>query len=214
MPGTASGFDPGGLLRRPVQAWIDRRCRESTALRDALAAVAGRHFAIELEGPDLNVLLAATAERLEWLPAGSATPDATLSTRPFDAIALARSQSLTDLKKTDARLNGNIRIAEQFARVLELLTPEPEAELAGWVGDIAAHEIATTGRRVVALIRRTVAALEADSAEFLKEEQPALARPWEVDAFIESVDELRDAVARAEQRLAALERGNTHRARR
>ena len=192
-------------LRTPVQRWLDRRVAESTAVRSLLREIDGRCFAVVLEGPDLTVTLLARSGRLHWLPPGTREPDAALIASPFDALVLARSQSLSDLKKTDARLSGNIHLAEQFARLFALLGPEPEAELAGWIGDIAAHEVAQAGRAALRFLRQAASALEQNCAEYLREEQPVIARSWEVDEFADAVDDLRDGVERAVARLDALE---------
>lgn len=207
MDGGANAFAPPAWLRACVQRWLDRRLAESTAARDALAAVRGRCFAVRLDGPGLEIVLAADEDGLRWITPGDRVADATLVASPFDALALAQSRSLTGLKKTDARLDGNIHVAEGFASLFERLAPDAEAELAGWVGDVAAHEIAGVVRGAAAFTRRAVAALTEDAVEFARDEQALLVHRWEVDEYLEAVDDLREAVDRAASRLSQLESG-------
>jgi ubiquinone biosynthesis protein UbiJ len=205
MDDGAGAIDPPVWLRSRVQHWLDRRLAESTAAREALAEVAGRTFAIRLDGPGIEIKLAADRDRLRWISQDERVADATLVASPFDALTLARGRTLSALKKTDARLDGNIHVAEAFAALLERLSPDPEAELAGWVGDVAAHELAAATRAVAAFIRRAAGALTDDAVEFARDEQHLLAYPWEVAGYIEAVDDLREAVDRADSRLALLE---------
>jgi ubiquinone biosynthesis protein UbiJ len=200
----SQSFDPLGRLTAAGQAWLDTRLAESTAARQSLRQIDGKRFELVLEGLDIRIRLHAAGERLLLGDVGEA--DARLTATPIDALTLARNQSLADVKKTNAHLEGNVHVAEGFGQTLALLSPNPEAELAGWVGDVAAHEIVAAGRTVLRFIVDAERALERNSAEFLKEEQPTLARPWEVDELIEAIDDVRDAVERAATRLDALER--------
>lgn len=209
MQSDPQAIDPAGWLAERGQAWLDARLAESTAARESLAPIDGKRFELVLEGPDVHVCFRAERERLILEHAGQARADARLSVSPLDALKLARGQSLSQLKATDARLEGDTQVAETFARTLALLSPDPEAELAGWIGDMAAHEIVSAGRRIGALIVKAERALEQDAAEYFTEERPTLARRWEVDEFVEAVDSLRDAVERAASRLDALERGGS-----
>lgn len=206
MNGDSQYFNPAGWLAARGQSWIDARLAESTAARQSLEPIEGRRFELMLEGPDVCIGLRVGDGRLILESPGRGEPDARLSATPLDALKLARSQSLSNLKKTDASLEGNIHVAEAFARTLALLSPDPEAELAGWVGDIAAHEIVSAARAVQALVAKAERSFEQDMAEFFREEQPALARPREVEEFVEEVDDIRDAVERAATRLEKLTR--------
>ena len=64
----------------------------------------------------------------------------------------------------------------------------------------------TAGRSLAGLLLQAERALEQDASEYFIEEQPALARAWEVEEFVDAVDDVRDAVERAATRLDALER--------
>lgn len=194
-------------LTAQAQAWLDARLAASTAARRSLQPIDGKLFEVVVEGPGIHVGLRARGPRLILEEPRDGEPDARLSATPLDALRLAQSQSLSNLKQTDARLEGNIHVAEAFARTLALLSPEAEAELAGWVGDIAAHEIVAAAHALKAFALEVGQTLERDTAEFLREERPVLARSREVEAFVEEVDDIRDAVERAASRLDALVRG-------
>jgi ubiquinone biosynthesis protein UbiJ len=222
------------LLVETFQRLLNERIAQSTAAQSRLDSLQGRRFRIVVVGPDIELLLAAERQglRLEagaagtpGLAAGSPQsgaspgdtaaadrPDATLRASPFDLLALIRAERLSDLKRTEARIEGNLHTAEAFSELLRQIRPELEAELAGWIGDIAAHELASGIGRLTGWGRRAAQALEQDLAEYLKEEQPVLAPPVRVRAFGDEVERLRDDVERAARRLELLERAFAERA--
>ena len=197
--------DSNSWLRRQLQKWLAGRLAESTAASAALGDLDGHSFALRLTELDTEWVFAVSQSSIELLDPAGVQADVTLTATPLDALALAQSQSLTELKRTDAKLEGNIHLAERFASLFALLAPDPEAELAGWVGPIAAHDMSTAGRAVFAFGRRLAKKFELDMADYLLEEQPALARRDDVEQFNENVDDIRDAVERSAQRVTALE---------
>jgi ubiquinone biosynthesis protein UbiJ len=111
---------------------------------------------------------------------------------------------LAGLKATRAELRGRLGVAEAYAELMRLARPDIEDELAGWIGDIAAYEVSGIARRAAAFGRRARAALELDAAEYLRDERAVLVGSRDLERFSADVETLRDAVERAEARLAAL----------
>jgi ubiquinone biosynthesis protein UbiJ len=188
-----------------LQVWLDSRLAGSTAARNSLKELHGRSFELVLTGIDIHTVFHVDGERMTLASRSADDVDARLIASPMDALQLARGQSLSVLKQTNARLEGNIHIAEGFSQTFAFLSPDLEAELAEWIGDVGAHELASAGYALFGFLRRAATAFEENTSEFLKEEQPMLARPREVSGFIEDIDEVRDAVERAASRVSALE---------
>jgi ubiquinone biosynthesis protein UbiJ len=81
-----------------------------------------------------------------------------------------------------------------------------EHDLSRLVGDLAAHRLAEISRRAVGDPRAMARSLAESAAEFLQEEAHLLAARPGVAWFNGEVDELRDALARLQKRVACLER--------
>lgn len=193
------------------QRLLNEQIRASTTAREHLAALAGKRFAVVVRGSDLRVVVESADGELKLSKSADLSCDVELCAGAFDLMKLARSASLADLKDAGATLNGDIHIAEAFAELLRLATPDPEGTLANYVGDMPAHAIGQVARGAVGFTRRAGRALEQNVAEFLQEEQPTLAAPPLARAFSVAVDRLRDDVERAERRISLLERGRVRR---
>jgi ubiquinone biosynthesis protein UbiJ len=137
---------------------------------------------------------------------GNGDVDVELKASAIDLIKLARSATLTDLKGSGAKLNGDLDVAESFADVLRLALPEPEGALADWIGDMPAHAVAQVSRGMFGFTRRAQRAFEQNVAEYLQEESPTLIPPALASYFADEVDRLRDDVERAQRRVELLER--------
>ena len=132
--------------------------------------------------------------------------DATVRGSPLALLGLLRPGSLSRLRTSNVELTGKVHVAEEFAEMLRQARPDLEGELAGWVGDIAAHEIGTALLGFRAWAARARRSLEADVADFLQHERAVLPAALEARAFFADVERLRDDVERAERRLEALAR--------
>ena len=100
-------------------------------------------------------------------------------------------------------------LAQKFQRLLMLARPDPEEELAGLIGDAAAHQVGTVLRQAADWGRRSGGIVAANLREYLQEEQRDIPSSYEMGRFSRDVQTLRDDVERAEARLDRLERRRT-----
>jgi ubiquinone biosynthesis protein UbiJ len=192
------------VLLEACQRIVNRCVAESAAAVAVLADLDGTTFGLEIEGTGLEVVMAVTGGEVRLARGGVADADAMLRATPFDLLRLLDEGSLTGLKATRAELRGRLGVAEAYAELMRLARPDIEDELAGWIGDVAAYEVSGIARRAAAFGRRARAALELDAAEYLRDERAVLVGPRDLERFSADVETLRDAVERAEARLAAL----------
>ena len=75
-----------------------------------------------------------------------------------------------------------------------------------WVGDIAAHQIAVTGKWAVNLGKKTFQGLKENLLEFSRTEAEFIPSRAKIEEFYDKVNHLRDDVERAEARLVRLEK--------
>jgi ubiquinone biosynthesis accessory factor UbiJ len=193
------------LFLDACQRLLNRCVTESTAATERLAGLEGTSLGLEIEGTGLAFTLAVVDGEAR-LREGEDGADAVLRATPIDLLRLARDDSLDGLKDTAAELRGKVQVAEAYAELLRYARPDLEDELAGFVGDVLAHEIGTAARGLFDWGARAQRAIELDLAEYLEHEQELLVPRVELRHFYADVDRLRDDVERAEQRIAKLAR--------
>src|SRR5512147_898583 len=92
-----------------VEHELNRLVAESTAAQDLLAGLRGTSFAVHVEGLSLTAVLRADGERLRVdTSADGAT--ATLRATPLDLLKLARAGGVSDVKRTQANLSGDLQV--------------------------------------------------------------------------------------------------------
>jgi ubiquinone biosynthesis protein UbiJ len=171
--------------------------RESWA-REKLAPFAGRcarveafPFALLLGVAQGGLFEVGTGEPRVTIAVDSAQLPALL----FDPQALLRN----------VRLSGDAEFAQALSQVLQNLRPEPEEDLARFVGDAAAVRIVGFLRAVAAQVREGSSRLTATTADYFVAENPLLITREEAEKFSADVATLRDAVERLAKRLERLE---------
>lgn len=173
--------------------------REAWA-RARLAPYAGR--SARIEAAPLAAVALAVADDGTFIAATGA-PSVTLGIDPaalpallFDPAALMRN----------VRLSGDAEFAQALGQVLPNLRPDPEEDLARFVGDAAAVRLVAVLRQVFAAVRAGGARLAESAADYLVAENPLLAARAEVTGFLDDVTALRDAAERLAKRVERLER--------
>src|SRR5262249_48324688 len=106
----------------------------------------------------------------------------------------------------NVRLEGDAEFAQALSQVLQNLRPEPEEDLARFVGDAAAVRIVGLLRAIAEQIRAGGARLSATTADYFAAENPLLVTRQEAERFSADVASLRDTAERVEKRLERLER--------
>jgi ubiquinone biosynthesis protein UbiJ len=110
-----------------------------------------------------------------------------------------------------AEYSGDAALLATLDRVFRQLNWDVEADLAPWVGDVAAHRAHTLGRDALAGFAHTFSALGRNVSEYVVEEAEMMARAVDVTRFNREVDTLADDAARLEARLRLLETGRLSR---
>jgi len=124
-------------------------------------------------------------------------------TLPADAPLRA----LTDRRSlfAAARISGLAELAEGLGFVFRNLRWDAEADLAHWVGDIAAHRLIAGGGQLLRWHRQQAKNLALNLAEYWTEESPTIARRLDVADYCRCVAALPPQLDRLEARIAALE---------
>jgi ubiquinone biosynthesis protein UbiJ len=191
------------MLSSGVAAFVNHLLDAAPAARESLAPFAGRSARFVLAPlPDIRL-----AVRADGSFAAADAPDVHLvvTLTPAALAALARRDEAAARAVT---FSGDGELAAALQRVANQLEWDAEEDLSRFVGDVAAHRMATTVRGLAAWQRDAALRAGQNVAEYLTEEAALLAARAEVDAFARDVAELRDAVERLEKRVEIAERGD------
>jgi ubiquinone biosynthesis accessory factor UbiJ len=194
---------PPSALPPLYLAPINRLLRQNSWALQRLAPFAGKTLRVESFPLTLLLSVGANGEAVAAPP--EATPDVTLRLSPGLLLRLAaRDASVWN----DIPVAGDAPFAAALAGIARHLRWDVEEDLSRVFGDIAAHRMVQTGRKLDAWAREGADNLARSFTEYWTEEQPLLARRADVEQFNREVDTLRDDLARLEKRVEIRERVN------
>jgi ubiquinone biosynthesis protein UbiJ len=141
-------------------------------------------------------------------------PDGTLrsadAATSADAVCVIAPSLLPRLALHDEQAHAGIHSEGDAGLLTEIfflsrnLRWDAAEDLSRVTGDIAAERIVQTVQGKQQQLRDAAANLSQAAAEYWTEENPLLAKPQHIAAFMQQVDTLRDDVARLEQRINRL----------
>lgn len=180
LPGEVTGAMEIALTRAFAQ---DARAREE------LADLAGRSLAIHVRELDLDLVLRPHADGIQVADEPEADPDVRLSggVRDFARNVFGSGEMLGG----GIRIEGDVGLAQAFARMLQRTDFDFEDWLAERVGDVPAELAGRFARNAWRVFSRAADTLSLDMAEYLREETRDLVHRDEVASFTAEVDRLR-----------------------
>ncbi len=182
-------------------ALLNRMLAREAWARDKLAPYAGRVARIEALPFVLSLAVAAGGT----FAAAQGEPSVTVT---VDSASLPQALADPQAVLRNVRLAGDAEFAQALSQVLQNLRPEPEEELARFVGDAAAVRIVGFVRAALAQAQDNAERLARTAADYFVAENPMLVARGEVDAFSREVARLRDDAERLAKRIELLERGH------
>ncbi len=103
-----------------------------------------------------------------------------------------------------ATIEGDTELAAALARIMRGMSWEFEEDLSKVVGDIPAHQLAETARKLKGEILSQSLNLAQMLSEYWQEEQPMIAKKRHIDVFNREVDDLREDTERLQKRIEKL----------
>jgi len=194
---------PLALLERG----LNHTLRDSPAAARLLAQLNGQALALHAEELGRTLYLVAHPAGLQVLMQADRPAQATLTGTLFGLSRLAAGSASGRLPP-GVRLSGETEVAEQFQRLLALARPDFEALLARTLGDALAHSVGTGLQRIGRWVGRSLFSLGQDASEYLRYETDLLPDRFEVTAWVDEVDRLRDDVARLAARVERLQQSS------
>ena len=109
---------------------------------------------VRMQWGDFNLTLAATAAGLVERPAGSPTPELTMTLTQHSPLAIAQRMMLGDKPEVDVQ--GDVQLAAEVAWLVDNVRWDVEEDLSRVVGDATAHTIGRFARSAAEAVRRFV----------------------------------------------------------
>jgi len=170
-----------------------------------LADLQGKVILIEVTGFEARLYLIPGPAGVQLCGDYAGTPDCILRAAPLALARLGVSRRKEDqLFSGEVRVEGDTHLARAFSDFLSGLEVDWEEQLARLVGDVAAHRVGARVRAAGRWRRRTADTLTEDVKEYLQEEARLLPGRYEVQAFLDEVDLVRDGVERLAARIKRL----------
>jgi len=189
------------MLARPALALVNHLLTSEPWARQRLVSFAGRTARLQF-GEDAAWLLRISESGLFEI-AEPGTPATVSIGLPDDtpARALIDSASLF----SSATISGSADLAETLGFVVRNLRWDAEHDLSRLFGDVLARRGLQLAKDLARWQIHGVGKLALGVAEYLTEEDAAIARRRDVESFCTEVDALRDDLARFEKRLGRAE---------
>jgi len=179
---------------------LNRVLRRNSWALEQLKSFSGRTARFEFPLLALNFAVVPTGEIAA--ATREAPPAVTVTLTPGVMLrVLAREESVWN----EIPVTGDADFATVLNHVWRNLRWDFEEDLAQLFGDIAAHRMVETGKKLDQWRAQSFDSVARNLAEYWTEEAPLIARSREVEQFGRDVDRLRDDAARLEKRLELLQ---------
>lgn len=195
-------------LLRPLAKILNRNIQESTPARELCQELSGTVVAIRVRDTALSAFFLVHDEAIDVQMGTEQEPDVLIEGSLLTLARMAGSSGENAIRDGSLSLTGDAEIASQFQQLLKLAQPDLEEELAGVVGDVAAHRIGEFARGLGRWGREARRTMGSNIREYLQEESRDTPSRYEVEQFSAAVNTLRDDVARIEARLNRLQENN------
>lgn len=198
-------MDPLETLLAPLTRILNRNISEMTPARELCARLSGKVVAIRVSKTALAMYVSIDDQAVRLSSDSEAEPDAVIagSLLSLARIAMSGEEALDDVT---LEFTGDASTAQAFRKLLGFAKPDVEEELAGIVGDGAAHSIGEFTRALARWADDARRTMGDNLREYLQEESRDVPSRYEAERFARDVNTLRDDVERLAARIDRLER--------
>lgn len=170
-----------------------------------IAGLHGRVILIEVVGFGTRLFVIPGTKGIQLYGDYAGEPDCVLRGTPLALARMGVSRQKEDqFFSGEVQIGGDTHLAQAFGDLVGGLEVDWEEQLSRFVGDGLAHEVGSQARSVGRWGRRTGEILSEDVKEYLQEEARLLPSRYEIQAFLDDVDRLRDDQERLAARIERL----------
>ncbi len=169
-------------------------------INQALALnIEGTEALLPLEQKTLTVLLAELGFELSFSVSDNKVlvtslterSDCTINTSIKTLLELKKNQQITELiKQEKLDVLGDMKIAQQYANIVESLEIDWQSELAKHIGDIPTFKILQFGKNVASKLNFATQQMQADASEWLVHEKRLVVTTSQIQNFSQQVKDV------------------------
>ncbi|MEA3274317.1 MAG: SCP2 sterol-binding domain-containing protein [Pseudomonadota bacterium] len=172
-----------------------------------IGALHGRVICIEIKGFGPRLYLIPGPMNIQIFGDYAGEPDCILRGSPVALARMGVSRRKEDqLFSGEVEIEGDTHLAQEFGDLIAGLEVDWEEQLSKLIGDPAAHLVGSRARAAGRWGRRSANTLAQDVKEYLQEEGRLLPTRYEIQGFLDDIDQLRDDVERLDARIERLVR--------
>lgn len=167
----------------------------------------GRSILVNVQFPHLSILVFLDEGKVRLTPAEdhlSHEANATVTASSFDLIKQALNKEKVILQ-SGLQIEGDVFFLHELQKISHQIDIDWEFGLSQFVGDISASQIGQGVRSLFDFAKQAANAFLNNSSQFLREDAQILPKKWQVDDYIEEVQELRSDIERLEARIILLQ---------
>ncbi len=184
---------------------LNRNVAQSERASTLAQQLDNRAMSLVFDGTPVTLVFRVAGGRIALDTTAAGEPDATLTGSPLALLSLVGPGAEERFRGSSIRIAGDAEVAQRFRDLLQQAQPDFEEELSRVIGDVAAHQVANIARGLLDWGRKAADSLSTNVAEYLQEEGRDVPSRVEVEEFLESVDQLREATDRLEARMSRAE---------
>ncbi|HSX19847.1 MAG TPA: SCP2 sterol-binding domain-containing protein [Gammaproteobacteria bacterium] len=183
-----------------LQALLNKFISLDPGIDHYLTALQGKQLAIVCTDPAHTMFISFDNKQILLSSSAPDHVDVTITGKMQDFVKYALTKQRADL-----RVDGDAMLAALIEKLYTTMDIDWEEELSKLTGDAIAYQAGAMFRTLKNYTADSSTNLGAMISEYLQEESGILPTHYEVDAFLQEVDELRLRVDRLEARINAYE---------
>jgi len=195
------------LICAAVEVALNRTLRLEPEVLADFAALDGKLLALTVDGLEWDFFIECIPSGVRVLPSFERRADVHLRGGAIGYAQLARQFKSGDASlPPGVEVDGDAELLHRFTRLLARIGFDPAELIARYTGDGVAQRLMGGLSGLFGWGQQSAKTLTLNTAEYLREETYDLARKIDVDEWSQSIETLRDDVARLEARLKRLEK--------
>lgn len=194
------------ILFDPLQAAVRRALEYDPDTRERVRALGDRVVEIEFTGLERTLFVAIDQGTVSFSRRAPRAPDLRLIGSPMTFARVAMAPERVEITESGIRIEGDVGLAQRFARLLRQLDIDWEEWASRYVGDVLAHRAGRFAEGLRDWAQHSREQFRQDVSEYLQEEVRLLAPRERVVRLMNEIDETRSDVERLAARIRRLDR--------
>jgi len=193
---------PDSALGRMMAGVLNRAINLDPDSKKPLRRLEGRSLGVELIGPNLRVVLQVEEGQFVVSLDDAIEPSTWIKASPGAFLALAATQGQTGAGTME--IIGDVETGRRFQELFENLNPDFEEAFTRVFGDVVGVQVARLIKGGLGWARQRGQRWTEDVGVYLRDESQQLVNRFEMEHFLDAVDDLRDDAARLAKRIERL----------